>query len=53
VAGVEKVMGFCTGKEYKSFFTEVALFEKLLVEESFNHSEILSGCQQEGTETKA
>ena len=34
-AGVEKVMGFCTGKEYKSFFTEVALFEKLLVEESF------------------
>ena len=34
-AGVEKVMGFCTGKEYKSFFKEVALFEKLLVEESF------------------
>ena len=34
-AGVEKVMGFCTDKEYKSFFTEVALFEKLLVEESF------------------
>ena len=33
--GIEKVMGFCTGKEYKSFFTEVALFEKLLVEESF------------------
>ena len=34
-AGVEKVMGFCTDKEYTSFFTEVPLFEKLLVEESF------------------
>ena len=26
-AGVEKVMGFCTEKEYKSFFKEVELFE--------------------------
>jgi polyphosphate kinase 2 len=31
-AGVEKVMGFCTEKEYKSFFTEVELFEKMLVD---------------------
>ena len=30
-AGVEKVMGFCTEKEYKSFFKEVELFEKMLV----------------------
>jgi polyphosphate kinase 2 (PPK2 family) len=30
-AGVEKVMGFCSEKEYKSFFTEVELFEKVLV----------------------
>ena len=29
-AGVEKVMGFCTQKEYKSFFKEVDLFEKML-----------------------
>ena len=34
-AGVEKVMGFCTDKEYKSFFTEVELFEKMLVDGGF------------------
>ena len=34
-AGVEKVMGFCTEKEYKSFFTEVELFEKMLVDGGF------------------
>ena len=34
-AGVEKVMGFCSDKEYKSFFTEVELFEKMLVDSSF------------------
>jgi polyphosphate kinase 2 (PPK2 family) len=32
---VEKVMGFCTGKQYKSFFTEVKLFEKSLIESGF------------------
>ncbi len=35
-AGVEKVMGFCSHKEYKSFFTEVESFEKGLVESGFN-----------------
>jgi len=34
-AGVEKVMGFCTEKEYKSFFMEVELFEKMLVDAGF------------------
>src|SRR5665647_3279574 len=34
-AGVEKVMGFCTEKEYKSFFTEVELFEEMLVDAGF------------------
>jgi len=34
-AGVEKVMGFCTQKEYKSFFTEVELFENGLVDAGF------------------
>ena len=34
-AGVEKVMGFCTHKQYKSFFTEVESFEKGLVEGGF------------------
>lgn len=34
-AGVEKVMAFCTSKEYKSFFTEVELFEKILVDSGF------------------
>ena len=34
-AGVEKVMGFCNHKEYKSFFTEVELFERGLVESGF------------------
>jgi polyphosphate kinase 2 (PPK2 family) len=33
--GVEKVMGFCTQKEYKSFFNDVALFEQLLVDAGF------------------
>ena len=33
--GVEKVMGFCTHKEYKSFFPEVELFEQGLVESGF------------------
>jgi polyphosphate kinase len=31
-AGVEKVMGFCTDKQYESFFHEVELFEKMLVQ---------------------
>lgn len=34
-AGVEKVMGFCTGKEYKLFFKEVELFEQMLVDAGF------------------
>jgi len=29
-AGVEKVMGFCTEKEYRNFFSDVELFEKML-----------------------
>ncbi len=33
--GVEKVMGFCNNKQYKSFFTEVELFETGLVEGGF------------------
>jgi polyphosphate kinase 2 len=34
-AGVEKVMGFCSDKEYKSFFEEVELFEEMLVNAGF------------------
>ena len=34
-AGVEKVMGFCTDKEYKLFFTQVDLFEQMLVNAGF------------------
>ncbi len=34
-AGVEKVMGFCTEMQYKSFFTEVKLFEKMLADADF------------------
>jgi polyphosphate kinase 2 len=34
-AGVEKVMGFCTGKQYKSFFKAVELFEEMLVDDGF------------------
>lgn len=34
-AGVEKVMHFCSEAAYKSFFTEVELFEKMLVEAGF------------------
>ncbi|HEY4875274.1 MAG TPA: polyphosphate kinase 2 [Puia sp.] len=34
-AGVEKVMGFCSNKEYKSFFTEVESFEKGLIDGGF------------------
>jgi polyphosphate kinase 2 len=34
-AGVEKVMDFCTGKQYKSFFKEVELFEEMLIEDGF------------------
>ena len=33
--GVEKVMGFCTDKQYKSFFAEVAFFENGLIEAGF------------------
>jgi len=33
--GVEKVMKFCTDKEYKSFFKEVDLFEQMLVDSGF------------------
>lgn len=33
--GVEKVMGFCSAKEYKSFFSEVESFEKGLIEGGF------------------
>nr|MBC7613945.1 polyphosphate kinase 2 [Pseudopedobacter sp.] len=34
-AGVEKVMKFCTQKEYHSFFKEVELFEETLVNAGF------------------
>jgi len=34
-AGVERVMGFCSDKEYKSFFTEVESFEKGLIDGGF------------------
>ena len=34
-AGVEKVMGFCSKKEYHSYFKEVALFEEMLVDAGF------------------
>lgn len=34
-AGVEKVMNFCSDKQYKSFFNEVELFEKMLVDADF------------------
>ncbi len=34
-AGVEKVMGFCTDAEYKSFFKDVELFEKMLADDGF------------------
>jgi polyphosphate kinase 2 (PPK2 family) len=33
--GVEKVMHFCSDKEYKSFFSEVELFEKILHDAGF------------------
>jgi len=33
--GVEKVMGFCSNKEYNSFFKDVELFEKMLVDSGF------------------
>jgi polyphosphate kinase 2 len=33
--GVEKVMGFCTHKQYKSFFTEVESFENGLIDGGF------------------
>lgn len=33
--GVEKVMGFCSHKEYNSFFKDVELFEKMLVDSGF------------------
>ncbi|MEP7278600.1 MAG: polyphosphate kinase 2 [Bacteroidota bacterium] len=33
--GVEKVMGFCTEKQYKSFFAEVNSFENGLIEGGF------------------
>src|SRR5689334_15138357 len=30
-AGVERVMGFCSEKQYRKFFPDVELFEKMLV----------------------
>jgi polyphosphate kinase 2 len=34
-AGVEKVMGFCTDKEYEAFFKNTELFEKMLTDSGF------------------
>jgi len=34
-AGIEKVKGFCSSKEYESFFNDVELFEKMLVNAGF------------------
>jgi polyphosphate kinase 2 len=34
-AGVEKVMGFCNENDYRLFFKDVGLFEKMLVDEGF------------------
>ncbi len=33
--GVEKVMGFCSDREYETFFREVELFEQMLVDAGF------------------
>jgi polyphosphate kinase 2 len=35
-AGVEKVMGFCTEKEYQTFFRQVPQFERLLVDDGIS-----------------
>ncbi|WP_243712686.1 polyphosphate kinase 2 [Actinomadura sp. 6K520] len=32
-AGVERVMGFCTGKEYRRFLHQCPIFERMLVED--------------------
>lgn len=32
-AGVEKVMGFCTGAEYREFLRQTPIFEKMLVDD--------------------
>jgi polyphosphate kinase 2 (PPK2 family) len=34
-AGLEKVMGFCSEKEYRVFYESVGLFEKLLTDSDF------------------
>jgi polyphosphate kinase 2 len=47
-AGVERVMGFCTEKEYQTFMTQAPLFEEMLAEAGVNLTKLwFSVTQQE------
>jgi polyphosphate kinase 2 len=51
-AGVEHVMGFCTGEEYQRFFEQVNVFEKLLVDDGILLMKYWFGCDQEAQEER-
>ena len=50
--GVEKVMGFCSHKEYNSFFKDVELFEKMLVDSGFTILKYYLDISKEEQETR-
>ena len=45
-AGVERVMGYCTGAEYAQFLRQAPLFEDLLVDEGSSWSSSGSRCRR-------
>jgi polyphosphate kinase len=51
-AGVEKVMGFCTGEEYSQFLRHAPLFEEMLVESGFSLTKLWFSVTQQEQRTR-
>ena len=51
-AGVEKVMGFCSGAEYSQFLRHTPLFEQMLVESGFSLTKLWFSVSQQEQRTR-
>jgi polyphosphate kinase 2 len=51
-AGVEKVMGFCTDEEYRTFLRHAPLFEEMLVESGFHLTKLWFSVTQQEQRTR-
>ncbi len=51
-AGVEKVMGLCTGEQYETFMTQAPLFERMLVESGISLTKFWFSVTQDEQRTR-